>query len=149
MAMRPPIPALILSRRAKISLITVAIIIVLLVVLSSLVGVYIDWLWFGSVGFRSVYRSVIETRAVLFLIFGLLMALGVCANVIVAYPPPAAVPSDLAGTAESRAVPRGARAAQAPDHLRDLRGLSDSEPACRLRVTGAPGCCGSTAAPSE
>ncbi|MBV9592625.1 MAG: UPF0182 family protein, partial [Actinobacteria bacterium] len=85
MAMRPPIPSLILSRRAKIILLTIAIIVVLLIVLSSLVGVYINWLWFGSVGYRGVYSSIILTKFLLFLTFGVLMAAGVGANIIVAY----------------------------------------------------------------
>ena len=85
MAMRPPIPTLTLSRRARISLIVVAVIIVLLIAASSLVGVYINWLWFGSVGFRSVYTSVIDTKVILFFGFGILMALAIGANLVVAY----------------------------------------------------------------
>jgi hypothetical protein len=46
-AMRPPLPSLALSRRARISLAVVASLIVLLIVVGSLVGVYINWLWFG------------------------------------------------------------------------------------------------------
>jgi uncharacterized membrane protein (UPF0182 family) len=83
--MRPPIPALTLSRRAKIALSVVAALIVLLIVLNSLVGVYVDWLWFGEVGFRSVYKTIIITRLVLFLIFGVLMALTLGGNMFIAY----------------------------------------------------------------
>src|SRR5580704_8518480 len=83
--MRPPIPSLILSRRAKIGLLVVAVLIVLLIIASSLVGVYINWLWFGSVGYRHVYRSVIDTRVLLFVVFGLIMALGIAANLIIAF----------------------------------------------------------------
>ena len=83
--MRPPIPALTLSRRAKISLAVVAAIIVLLIVLSSLVGVYINWLWFGEVGFHNVYKTIVVTRLVLFLIFGVLMALIIGGNMFIAY----------------------------------------------------------------
>ena len=69
MAMRPPIPSLILSRRAKIALLVVAILIVLFILANSFVGVYINWLWFGSVGFREVYthRLLDAGRAVLHL----------------------------------------------------------------------------------
>src|SRR6266542_4101232 len=74
-AMRPPLPSLALSRRARISLAVVASLIVLLIVLGSLVGVYINWLWFGEVGYRNVYKGIITTKLVLFLIFGVLMAL--------------------------------------------------------------------------
>jgi uncharacterized protein len=83
--MRPPIPSFMLSRRVKIALAVVGTVIVLLVLASSLVGVYINWLWYGEVGYRGVYRSMIETRAVLLLIFGLLMALIIGANLVVAY----------------------------------------------------------------
>src|SRR5882757_6101946 len=83
--MRPPMPTFSLPRRAKIVLIVVAVLIVALIVASSLVGVFVDWLWFGSVGFRSVYSSVILTRFLLFLSFGLIMAVGIGANLFVAF----------------------------------------------------------------
>jgi uncharacterized protein len=83
--MRPPIPSLTLSRRMRISLIVVGVIIALLIVASSLVGVYVDWLWYGSVGFRRVFQSVIDTRLVLFAIFGIAMALAIFANLTVAF----------------------------------------------------------------
>ena len=84
-AMRPPLPSLALSRRARISLAVVASLIVLLIVLGSLVGVYINWLWFGEVGYRSVYKGIITTKLVLFLIFGVLMALILGGNIVIAY----------------------------------------------------------------
>src|SRR6266487_4476342 len=84
-AMRPPLPSLALSRRARISLAVVASLIVLLIVLGSLVGVYINWLWFGEVGYRNVYKGIITTKLVLFLIFGVLMALILGGNMFIAY----------------------------------------------------------------
>jgi uncharacterized protein len=84
-AMRPPIPALILSRRAKIALLVVAVLIVLFILASSFVGVYINWLWFGSVGFRHVYTTVFWTRVVLFFIFGVIMAAGIGVSLVIAY----------------------------------------------------------------
>jgi hypothetical protein len=83
--MRPPIPSINLSRRAKIALWVVAILIVLIIALVQLTGVYINWLWFGSVGFRSVYVTVFWTRVTLFFIFGVLMALIIGGNLVVAY----------------------------------------------------------------
>ena len=85
MAMRPPLPSLNLSRRMKIALSVVAVLIVLLVVLVKLTGVYVDWLWFGQLGYRSVYRDILWTRIILFLIFGVLMALILGGNLLVAY----------------------------------------------------------------
>src|SRR5690348_15279191 len=83
--MRPPIPSLTLSRRWKIALGVVAILIVLLIIASSLTGVYVNWLWFGEVHYRFVYRTILWTKIVLFLIFGFLMALLICGNLVAAY----------------------------------------------------------------
>ncbi len=47
MAMRPPMPALTLSRRAKIILSLIVAVIVVIILATSLVGVYINFLWFG------------------------------------------------------------------------------------------------------
>ncbi len=84
MTMRP-LPSVILSRRTKIALSVVAIIIVLLIVLVKLSGVYINFLWFGEVGQRDVYSTVIWTRVTLFFIFGVLMAVIIGANLVIAY----------------------------------------------------------------
>jgi hypothetical protein len=83
--MRPPIPNINLSRRAKIALWVVAVLIVLIIVLVQLTGVYINWLWFGSLGRRSVYTTVFWTRVSLFFIFGVLMALIIGGNLVIAY----------------------------------------------------------------
>lgn len=85
MAMRPSMPNLALSRRAKIGLAVVGVLLVLLIAASSLTGVYVNWLWYGGVGYRQVYRTILVTRLVLFLIFGLLMALIIGGNLIIAY----------------------------------------------------------------
>jgi uncharacterized membrane protein (UPF0182 family) len=83
--MRPPIPSFSLSRRARIALITVGVIILLLIIGSSFVGVFVDWLWFGSVGYRGVFTSVIWTRFILFIVFGLITAVGIGANMVIAF----------------------------------------------------------------
>ena len=44
----------------------IAALIAVVVVISFLRGVYTDWLWFGSLGFRGVYIKVLVTRIVLF-----------------------------------------------------------------------------------
>jgi uncharacterized membrane protein (UPF0182 family) len=74
-----------LSRRAKLSLAAVGVLIVLLVVLVKLTGVYINWLWFRQLGFGNVYGTILWTRIVLFVIFGVLMALIIGGNIAVAY----------------------------------------------------------------
>jgi uncharacterized membrane protein (UPF0182 family) len=83
--MRPPMPSMNLSRRSKIILGVVAAMILLFILAGSLVGVYVNWLWFGEVGFRSVYRTILFTRIGLFFIFGLLMAAIIGVNIWIAY----------------------------------------------------------------
>ena len=85
MVMRPPIPSIRLSRRAKIAIGVVGVLVVLLILAASLVNVYVNWLWFGELGFRSVYSKILVTRIVLFFCFGLLMALIIGVNVALAY----------------------------------------------------------------
>src|SRR3954447_9814084 len=83
--MRPPLPSMMLSRRAKIILAVIAILIALLILLVKLSGVYINYLWFGELGHRNVYSTVLWTKVSLFFIFGVLMAAILGANMIVAY----------------------------------------------------------------
>ena len=74
MAMRPPLPSIRVSKKARIALWTVAIIIILVVALIQLSGVYINFMWFGEVGFRGVYPTIVLDPRSLFVIFGGLMA---------------------------------------------------------------------------
>jgi len=83
--MRPPMPSFALSRRAKAVLWTLGVLIVLLIVLANLTGVYINWLWFGSLGYRGVYTHIFWTKVALFFIFGVLMALILAGNMVIAY----------------------------------------------------------------
>jgi uncharacterized protein len=54
-------------------------------VLVSLSGFYTDYLWFQSVDFTTVWSTVLLTKATLFIIFGLLTALILTVNVVIAY----------------------------------------------------------------
>ena len=85
MAMRPPMPSMLLSRRTKILLSVVAILIVLIVVLLKLSGVYVNFLWFDELGHHGVYSTILWTRVTLFFIFGVLMAVLIGANLVIAY----------------------------------------------------------------
>ena len=85
MAMRPDMPSIRVSRRGKIVIGVLVSLFVLLSVLGSLVRVYTNWLWFGEVGFRSVFSTILMTRIVLFVVVGLVMALIIGANVFLAY----------------------------------------------------------------
>ena len=40
---------------------------------SRLINFYVDWLWFGEVGYRSVFTTVLFTRVLQFLLGGLLI----------------------------------------------------------------------------
>jgi uncharacterized membrane protein (UPF0182 family) len=83
--MRPSLPVPSLSRRAKIIIGVVVLLVLVLSVLGSLVRMYVDWLWFGEVGFRQVFTTGLRTRVLLFFLFGVLMALVIAANLILAY----------------------------------------------------------------
>jgi uncharacterized protein len=84
-AMRPEMPSIRISRRGKILIGVLVAIIVLLSVLGSLVSIYVNWMWFGEVGYRHVYRTILLTRLVLFLVVGVAMAVIIGANVYLAY----------------------------------------------------------------
>lgn len=85
MAMRPPMPSMRLSRRSKILLGVIGTIVVLLVLASSLSGYYLDYQWFGEVGQRGVFTSILVTRLVLFAVFGVIMAVVIGVNLVIAY----------------------------------------------------------------
>jgi uncharacterized membrane protein (UPF0182 family) len=84
-AMRPSLPVPTLSRRAKIIIGVVVLLVLVLSVLGSLVRLYVDWLWFGEVDYRQVFTTGLRTRIFLFLLFGLLMAAVIAANLLLAY----------------------------------------------------------------
>jgi uncharacterized protein len=84
-AMRPSLPVPTLSRRAKIIIGVVVLLVLVLSVLGSLVRLYVDWLWFGEVDYRQVFTTGLRTRILLFVLFGLLMAAVIAANLLVAY----------------------------------------------------------------
>ena len=85
MAMRPDMPSIRVSRRGKIVIGVLISLFVLLSVLGSLVRVYTNWLWFGEVGYRGVFSTILWTRIALFATVGLAMALIIGANVFLAY----------------------------------------------------------------
>ncbi|GAA3870925.1 UPF0182 family protein [Streptomyces sedi] len=48
-------------------------------------GFWTDWLWYRSVAYTSVYRTQMFTRAVMFTVFGVLMAVAVAFNIWLAH----------------------------------------------------------------
>lgn len=85
MASRPPVAVPTLSRRGRILIITGAVLLVLLIVGSRLIDTYVDWLWFGEVGFRSVFTTVLFTRLLQMLIIGVVIGGLLALNLVIAY----------------------------------------------------------------
>src|SRR4051812_23506577 len=83
--MRPPIPSITLSRRAKAALWTIGVLIVVLIALVQATGVYINWLWFGDVGYRGVYTTVFWTRGGLSFVFGVMMGIVIGGTLVITY----------------------------------------------------------------
>ena len=50
-----------------------------------LIDTYVDWLWFGELGYRSVFTTQLVTRLVVFLVAGVLMGAIVFAALALAY----------------------------------------------------------------
>lgn len=65
-----------------LTLIILAVIAGALVALS---GYYVDWLWFNSVGFSSVWTTVLTTKATLFVVAGLLTSFVISLNIYLAF----------------------------------------------------------------
>lgn len=83
--MRPAARMPKLTRRSRI-LVGIALLIVgLLMVGPRLVDAYVDWLWFGEVGFRSVFSTVLVTRLVVFLVAGVFIGAVAFGGMALAY----------------------------------------------------------------
>jgi uncharacterized membrane protein (UPF0182 family) len=84
-AMRPPVGAPTLTRRTRILLIAAGVLVLLLLTGSRLINFYVDWLWFGEVGYRNVFTTVLFTRIVQFLLGAVLIGGLVALSLWVAY----------------------------------------------------------------
>jgi uncharacterized protein len=69
-AMRPPVPVPTLSRRAKLVLGAVAVLLVLFTAIGTLTNVYVDYLWFDETAYTEVFWTELQTRALLFAVAG-------------------------------------------------------------------------------
>src|SRR5246127_3268376 len=83
--MRPTARMPKLTRRSRILILIALGVIVLLLAGPRLIDAYVDWLWFGELGYRSVFTTVLVTRVVVFLVAGLLVGGIVFAGLAVAY----------------------------------------------------------------
>ncbi len=82
---RRPAPTTPGRRRGRALLPTVIIAGVLLLMFSIFTGIYTDFLWFQSVGYESVFTKELTTKTLLFFVFGLLFAIAVAVNFVVAW----------------------------------------------------------------
>lgn len=83
--MRPAARMPKLTRRSRI-LIAVALAIVLLLLIGPrLVDTYVNWLWFGELGYRSVFTTVLVTKLVVFLVGALVIGAVVFGALALAY----------------------------------------------------------------
>src|SRR5689334_9549114 len=83
--MRPAAKMPKLTRRSRI-LITIALAVVLLLLVGPrLVDAYVDWLWFGELGYRSVFTTQLLTKLVVFLVVWALVGGIVFAALALAY----------------------------------------------------------------
>jgi uncharacterized membrane protein (UPF0182 family) len=83
--MRPAARMPKLTRRSRI-LIAIALAVVLLLLIGPrLIDGYVDWLWFGELGYRSVFTTVLVTRIIVFLVVSLLLGAIVFAGLALPY----------------------------------------------------------------
>jgi len=93
--MRPTARMPKLTRRSRILILVALGVIALLLAGPRLVDAYVDWLWFGELGYRSVFTTVLVTRLLVFLVAGVLVGGIVFAGLALAYRTrPVFVPSD-------------------------------------------------------
>ncbi|MET1058671.1 MAG: UPF0182 family protein, partial [Nocardioides sp.] len=72
-------------RRSRALLITVGSLVVLFLAFTGFSSFWTERLWFGSVGYQDVFTTLLRTKVGLFAVFGILMALAVGANLLLAY----------------------------------------------------------------
>jgi uncharacterized membrane protein (UPF0182 family) len=69
-AMRPPVSVPTLSRRAKVVIGSIAVLLVLFTAIGTLTNVYVDYLWFDETRYTEVFWTELQTRALLFAVAG-------------------------------------------------------------------------------
>ncbi|MHA6783321.1 UPF0182 family membrane protein [Pseudonocardia saturnea] len=94
---RPPTAARGLPRRRRIGTAVAAAVLAFLAG-STVLGIYVDWLWFDALGYRDVLVTVLLTRAAQFLVVGALVGglLAWTVTLALRFRPPV-LPADVAG----------------------------------------------------
>jgi uncharacterized membrane protein (UPF0182 family) len=72
------------GRKSPLAL-TIGILVILGGIFTAASGFYADWLWFKSVNYTKTWSTILGTKAILFVITGLITALLVMFNVLLAY----------------------------------------------------------------
>src|SRR5215218_8769576 len=83
--MRPAARMPKLTRRSRILIAVALAVVVLLLVGPRFIDAYVDWLWFGELGYRSVFTTVLVTRIIVFLVVWALIGAIVFAAIALAY----------------------------------------------------------------
>ncbi|MDQ4054921.1 MAG: UPF0182 family protein [Actinomycetota bacterium] len=73
------------SRRSRALVVTAVVLVASFFALTTFASVYTDRLWYRSVGYGQVFSTLLWTKVILFVVFGVLMAAAVAASVFVAY----------------------------------------------------------------
>ncbi len=83
--MRPAARMPKLTRRSRILIAVSAIFVLILLIGPRLIDTYVDWLWYGELGYRSVFTTQLFTRLVVFLVAAVLIDAIVFAGLALAY----------------------------------------------------------------
>ncbi|MCT7661003.1 UPF0182 family protein [Mycobacterium deserti] len=85
MGMRPAARMPKLTRRSRILIAFAVAAVLLLLIGPRLIDTYVDWLWFGELGYRSVFTTVLVTRLVVFVAVSVLIGGIVFAGLALSY----------------------------------------------------------------
>src|ERR1700710_530160 len=83
--MRPAARMPKLTRRSRILIGIVLVIVVLFLIGPRVIDTYVDWLWFGELGYRSVFTTVLFTRIIVFLVASVFVGVVLYAALALAY----------------------------------------------------------------
>ncbi|MFZ4374415.1 MAG: UPF0182 family protein, partial [Mycobacterium sp.] len=79
----PRMPAL--NRRSRTLIVIAIAVLAVLIIGPRFIDTYVDWLWFGELGYRSVFTTVLFTRILVFLAAALIVGAIVFAGMALAY----------------------------------------------------------------
>ncbi|PRC44358.1 membrane protein, partial [Mycobacterium sp. ITM-2017-0098] len=85
MGMRPAAKMPKLTRRSRFMIGAALVAVLLLLLGPRFIDTYVDWLWFGELGYRSVFTTQIVTRLIIFFVVAILLGALVFAALALAY----------------------------------------------------------------